>query len=259
MARLSWNQDLYRPYETGIDQGVLYFNNNAIPWNGLVSVTKAPISEPTFTYYFDGIKYFDKKPESSYQITVNALHTPYELNDILGIKELVPGFMLTQQEPTPFNFSYRTNVGDNLGYKLHLVYNAIVSAPNTNYATLSDTTNISSKAFVLKTVPIQFSDINPSAYIVFDSTKMSSEILTFIEDILYGTEDETPRLPNIFELSNIFDNWRPFKVQYNDSGISSLIAEFGDILQTDTDGLFLLVKSQRLKPTSNSNIYRLEF
>lgn len=258
MARLSWNQDVNKKYELGLDQGVLYLEDTVVPWNGLVDVTQIPVNDSVSSYYFDGVKYFDKKQETIYQMNVTALTFPDEFLEVIGHQPLVPGFFLTSQEKKKFGLSYRTQIGDGLGYKLHLVYNAIVKTTSIKHTTIKDVTDIQTQSFIVDTVPLPYDGRNPSSYIVFDSTNADPEAFTFLEHILYGSEESLPRLPNIFELSNIFEYWKPFKVEYDSSGFSTLFPEFGDLFKTRIDGLFLHNQLERLKVTSTPGIYRLE-
>lgn len=261
MARLSWNQDLNRKFEFGIDRGVLYQENGlGVPWNGIVSINEKKIGADVSSYYFDGVKYLDTKTTSFDQMTLTALSYPQEFDEALGNIAISPGFTLTKQKRSNFGLSYRTKIGNDLGYKLHLVYNAIVKSSNIVYETLNDSSNVKTRSWTIDTAPLDYPGLNPSAHIIFDSTKMLSETLDYLESILYGRDDKSPRLPTMFELASIFKSWKPFTIDYVDSGISSLIesSDNSDLAALTIDGLLVPINTTRLGLTSDPGIYRLE-
>lgn len=259
MARLQWNQEINKKYALGLDRGVLYIDGElAVPWNGLISVTETPISESVESYYFDGVKYFDKKHQSVYQMNITALTFPDAFMEAIGHRSLVPGFLLTKQEKIKFNLSYRTKIGDVLGYQIHLVYNAIVKSSDISNETLKDTSDLKTQSWIVDTVPLSYSGHSPSSYIVFNSIDTDPKVLSYLEALIYGSEDSVPRLPNMFELSNIFEYWKPVRVNYDPSGFSILSPEFGDLFRTRLDGIFIHNMMERLKLTSTSGFYRLE-
>lgn len=258
MTRLSWNQDLNRKYEFGVDRGVIYLDDGvSAPWNGIVSVTESQSNNIT-SYYFDGKKNLDVASTTDYKLSLNAFTTPWELNQALGMTSVVPGFVLTNQPKTKFDFSYRTQIGNDLGYKIHLVYNASITPSTLNRSTITDSATLESRSWDIRTAPLVYPNQSPSAHIVFDSTKMPPEVLSLLESIIYGTSTSDPRLPTLFELSNIFEVWNPFKIEYNSSGFSLLVSDLGDISATKIDGIFVILQDTRLNLTSNSGFYRLE-
>lgn len=258
MTRLSWNQDLNRKFEFGVDRGVIYLDDEvSAPWNGIVSVTESQSNTIT-SYYFDGKKNLDVLATTDYKLSLNAFTTPWELNPALGLGSVIPGFILTNQPKTKFDFSYRTQIGNDLGYKIHLVYNASITPSTLNRSTITDSATLESRSWDIRTAPLVYPNQSPSAHIVFDSTKMPPEVLSLLESIIYGTSTSDPRLPTLFELSNIFEVWNPFKIEYNSSGFSLLVSDLGDISATKIDGIFVILQDTRLNLTSNSGFYRLE-
>jgi len=258
MTRLSWNQDLNRKFEFGVDRGVIYLDDEvSAPWNGIVSVTESQSNTIT-SYYFDGKKNLDVLATTDYKLSLNAFTTPWELNSALGLGSVIPGFILTNQPKTKFDFSYRTQIGNDLGYKIHLVYNASITPSTLNRSTITDSATLESRSWDIRTAPLVYPNQSPSAHIVFDSTKMPPEVLSLLESIIYGTSTSDPRLPTLFELSNIFEVWNPFKIEYNSSGFSLLVSDLGDISATKIDGIFVILQDTRLNLTSNSGFYRLE-
>ncbi len=259
MSRLLWDQELNRRYELGVDRGVFYPKvGTPEPWNGLVSINESSVSDGVSSYYLDGIKYFDEVLNSLTQLTVTAMSAPLGLEEALGNVSVVPGFILTKQKKVEFDFSYRTQIGDNLGYKLHLVYNAVAKPSNKKNVTLSNNNSLEPRSWTISSTPVKISELAPMTQIIFDSTKMVPELLSFLEVILYGDDETPPRLPTIFELSNVFKIFKPYQILYSNLGYSNFTLGIGDVLGTKVDGIFSIFDKSRLKPDLNSNFYRLE-
>lgn len=261
MTRLSWNQDLYPKFEFGVDHGVLYPESGiAVPWNGLINVTESPINDGTSSYYFDGVKYLSTRVFSGYQMTLTTVSAPQGFDSALGNVAVSPGFSLTKQQKSKFGMSYRTKIGDNLGFKIHLVYNAVVKSSNIVYLTIDNTGNIKTRSWTIDTTPLDYDRLRPSSHIIFDSTKMLSGTLKYLDTLLYGDETRMPRLPTMFELTNIFESWKPCSIDYEDDGFSPLIQkiEDGDLTALKIDGLLAPIHTTRLGLTSNPGFYRLE-
>jgi hypothetical protein len=259
MTRLSWDQDLNRRFEFGVDRVVLYPENGvATPWNGVVNINENHINDGVSSYYFDGSKYIDLVSNSTSQITLTAFDAPEAFNEALGKVSAVPGFILTRQPKVKFGLSYRTNIGDGLGYKLHLVYNATVTASNITRSTIDKSGDVQTQSWTIDTTPLTYAGLNPSAHIIFDSTKMASGTVDFLEAILYGNDTQISRLPSFFELKNMFESWGPVKIEFDDSGYSALVSGVGDLITTQLDGILVLIQTSRLGLTSDPGIYRLE-
>ena len=186
------------------------------------------------------------------------MSAPLGLEEALGNVSVVPGFILTKQKKVEFDFSYRTQIGDNLGYKLHLVYNAVAKPSNKKNVTLSNNNSLEPRSWTISSTPVKISELAPMTQIIFDSTKMVPELLSFLEVILYGDDETPPRLPTIFELSNVFKIFKPYQILYSNLGYSNFTLGIGDVLGTKVDGIFSIFDKSRLKPDLNSNFYRLE-
>lgn len=208
MTRVTWNNSGDRRYQLGVDRGVLYVDDLGAPWNGLVSVDVAPIGGATKSYYQDGIAFATVSSREEFAATINAFHSPTLFDQCDGSGELAPGVLLTQQRRKPFSFTYRTKIGndlnENLGHKIHLVYNAMVAPSQRNYTTKGDNPEAMTLSWEVRTRPVLFSGMAPSAHIEIDTTQVSPTSLAAFEDILYGTEMENPRLPTPAEVASIF-------------------------------------------------------
>lgn len=211
MTRLSWNSVGERRYETGVDRGVLYpLEGPGVPWNGLISVTESPDGGGAVAYYIDGFKYYNESAPEEFEGTIEAYTYPDEFAVCDGTAELYEGLFITQQPRVAFDMSYRTKVGNdfagqNFGYKIHLIYNALASPSNRNNETIDDSPDAMTFTWDITTSPILVPSRKPSAHFIVESTKAKAATLADLEDILYGTDILVPRMPRPDELITMFD------------------------------------------------------
>lgn len=224
MTRLDWGVPAERYYEDGVDQGVLYIDDVGYVWNGLISVSEKPSGGEHRSYYLDGIKYLQLASAEEYEATINAISSPPEFAVCDGVMSLYQGLFVTQQKRKSFGFCYRTMinnaVGPDQGYKLHLVYNALAAASEQNRQTRSDSHEFSPLSWLVQAVPPSSAGFNfkPSAHFVIDSTLAPAGILTDLENILYGTDDDDPRLPSQTEILSLFEVYATVQVTDNGDG-----------------------------------------
>lgn len=226
MTALEWDKIGDRRYETGVDRGVLFPKDGAaVAWNGLVSVTES-VSRDVKSYYLDGVKYLDRHVPGSYSAKLSAFTYPDELEELLGMREYVPGVFLHDQRAKLFNLSYRTLVGNDTnstehGYKIHIIYN-VLAVPNDNaMASLKDSTDLSPFEWTLSGTPNIMLGVRPTAHISLESERIDSAFLDSLEFLLYGgpstgagtLEDpivtNDPKLPSFFELISMLDALEP--------------------------------------------------
>lgn len=205
MTTLDWSTPGTRKYESGIDRGVLYPQNSpGVAWPGLISVEENPSGGEISSYYFDGVKYLQKESSVDFQGTIAAFYSPVEFDPCEGIKSAF-GMQITYQPKIPFGLAYRTKIGNDtkgpdFGYKLHLVYNAMVATPKKAHNTLSDALNPESLTWDFTCKPIQVTGFRPTAHYIFDSTQTPEDLLFELDRLLYGTQFTDPRLPTEEEL-----------------------------------------------------------
>lgn len=206
MARLVWDQDTKRLYETGTRMGVLYKKDasgayaKGVAWNGLTAVTESPGGAEATDLYADDIKYLGIRSAETFAGTIEAYTYPDEFGECDGTAELVPGVTVGQQVRKPFGFCYRTVVGNDVqgegyGYKLHLVYGATASPSEKGYQTISDSPEAITFSWEFDTTPVNVEGMKPTSLLTVDSTKVDAAKLTALENVLYGTESEEARLP----------------------------------------------------------------
>lgn len=210
-SKMVWDAVGQRKFETGIDRGVLYVENlDGVPWNGLVSVSESPSGGDVTPFYIDGVKYLNLVAREEYEATIEAYIYPDEFAACEGTEAVDNGLFVTHQNKKSFGLCYRTMIGDdvegiNLGYKIHLVYNATVAPSEKNYKTIAETYDLDNFSWHIVAKPPRFAGYKPTAHFIIDSRSTPSELLAEIEDILYGSFDAAARLPSVSELIYLFD------------------------------------------------------
>ena len=193
---LTWDQTGTRKYENGVSQGVLYKKNSqgkwiGVPWNGLTTVTESPEGADKTDLWADNIKYASMRAAETFGGTIEAYTYPEEFESCDGSASLLDGMTIGQQPREAFRLCYRTEQGNdenqNLGYKLHLVYNCTCSPSEKSYETINDSPDAITFSWEFDTNPINVSGKpKGTALIVVDSTKFDPDKLAKLEGILYG-------------------------------------------------------------------------
>jgi hypothetical protein len=211
MTQVVWDQTGERLYETGVDHAVLYLPNNlgvydtGYAWNGMTAVTESPTGAESNPIYADNIKYLDLQSVEEFGGTIEALMYPDEWGVCDGTAEPVPGVKVSQQTRRTFGLSYRTILGNDVakndyGYKLHLVWGALVAPSEKAYATVNDSPETVTFSWEFTTTPVPVGEIEsvtykPTAMMTIDSTKVDAGTLEALEELLYGTVSTDPSLP----------------------------------------------------------------
>ena len=211
---LVWDTVGDRFYETGVDHGVLYIPdaagvyNTGFVWNGLTTVTESPTGAEATPLYADNIKYLNLISAEEFGATVEAFTYPDEFAICDGSAQPSVGLVLGQQTRKQFGLCYRTVLGNDTegqehGYKLHLIYNALAAPSEKGYSSINDSPEAISFSWEISTTPIEIEGYSPAASITIDSTKVDKTKLAALEVILYGKDATTepaaeavdPRLP----------------------------------------------------------------
>ncbi len=205
MAVLTWDQVGERFYETGVDHGVLYIPtagvyDSGVAWNGLISVTESPSGAEPSPQYADNIKYLNLLSTEEFGGTIEAYTFPDEFAQCDGTAFPKVGLAVGQQTRKTFGLSYRTKIGNDtdgqdLGYKLHLVYGALAAPSEKAYATVNDSPEAVTFSWEFTTTPVEVTGLKPTALLTIDSTKVDEADLTTLEALLYGTAAKEPSLP----------------------------------------------------------------
>lgn len=211
MAKLVWDQAGQKFFETGVSNGVLYVSDGqggylkGVAWNGLTSVAENPSGAESNPVYADNIKYLNIISAEEFGATIEAYTYPDEFMECDGSAQVVAGVNIGQQARKSFGISYRTRVGndvagDNLGYKIHVIYNCQAAPSGKTYSTVNESPEAITFSWEVTTTPVPVEGFRPTATIVFDSTKLEAEKMAAVENALYGGASSEPGLPSIEEL-----------------------------------------------------------
>lgn len=215
MSKIVWDAVSKKIWETGIDHGVIYTPTSygvyggGVPWNGLVSVTEKPTGAEANDQYADNIKYLTIYSAEDFEATIEAFTYPEEFAECDGVKFVANGVAISQQARQPFGFCYRTimgndTLGQEFGYKIHIVYGCMVTPSEKGYETINDSPEAITFSWDLTTIPVPVPGMRPTAHICIDTTNADPEKVAALEAILYGDDDTDARLPTPSEIIDLF-------------------------------------------------------
>ena len=220
MAKLVWDQDGQRFYETGIDHGVLYKYDTYKPteqsepitgympgvaWNGLTSVSETPEGGEANDIYADNIKYLTLMSAENLNVSIEAYTYPDEFMECDGTYQPIKGMRIHQQRRKKFGLVYRTKIGndtegDSLGYKIHVIYNGLAAPSDAQYQTVNDSPEAITFSWEVSTTPIEVGEINdveykPTSRVVIDSRDFvgtaKEENFRLLEAYLFGRDSSS--------------------------------------------------------------------
>lgn len=217
MTRISWDNTT-PSYTAGCDQGVLYLDNVGIPWNGLVSVEEVSASIISSEEYFEGVRCLLQQLSEDFKGQVAAYTYPVEFSEYLGYDDNHDDSIEKR-----FGFSYRT--GDSRTGKIHLIYN-VVTLPLSDYEISSRYSTVNPTLFnwVFETIPVEHTNIRPTAHIYVDLSVLDESIIANLEAVIYGSGSTTAKLPTILELITILDPSNTVSVVDNGDGTWTITA-----------------------------------
>ena len=215
MAVLTWDQTGEKLYETGVQKGVLYPMDGAVygkgvAWNGLTAVNETPSGAESTKLYADDIKYLDIRSAEEFGATIEAYASPEEFDACDGTAELAGGVNIGQQNRKGFGFCYRSTIGNdteynNYGYKLHIIYGLTASPSERSYSTVNDSPEAATLSWEVSSTPVNVAGFKPTSIVTINSKKINAEALKEIEDALYGTVSEEPKILLPDEIKAICD------------------------------------------------------
>lgn len=224
MPRIEWDQTGERRYETGVDHGVLYPVSNSgtystgVAWNGLTTVTESPSGAEASPQYADNIKYLNLVSAEEFGATIEAFMYPEEFGECDGTAAPLPGVAIGQQTRKKFGLSYRTKVGNDTvgqdyGYKIHLIWGALAAPSEKAYATVNDSPEPITFSWEVTTEPVAIGGdyaslkLKPTASMTLDSTVLTAAQMQAVEDVLYGAGSaSTARLPLPAEILSLLED-----------------------------------------------------
>lgn len=203
---IAWDKTGEHLFETGVDHGVLYLPdsagnyNDGVAWNGLTTITESPEGAEGEKQYADNIAYLTLVSAEEWKGSIAAFTYPEEFGVCDGTAAPVPGLQIGQQSRKPFGLCYRTKVGNDtvgqdFGYKLHLAYGLTASPSEKEYATINDSPEAIEFSWDFTSNPVAVPGMSPASLITVDSTKVSKEKITALEEVLYGKGSTAPKLP----------------------------------------------------------------
>lgn len=206
MPRLEWDKVGERLYETGVDQGVLYVQDETgaypegVAWSGLRSVSESPSGAEPSPLYADNIKYLNLLSTEEFAATIGAYYSPEEFDACDGTATLAKGVTIGQQKRKTFGLCYRTKIGNDIdgdehGYKIKIIYGALAKPSQKEYQSVNNDPSAIELSWEVSTTPVKVTGMKPTATLEIDSTKIDAEKLKTLEDILYGSGEKKARLP----------------------------------------------------------------
>ena len=214
MAKLVFDAVGSRFFETGVKNGVLFVQGedgeyeNGVVWNGLTAVTESPSGAEATPLYADDMKYVVLYSTEEFGATIEAYTYPEEFEQCDGSAQLGTGVTIGQQQRKSFGLVYKTVIGNDiqgqeLGYKIHIIYGAKAAPSEKAFATINDSPEAITFSWELSTVPVPVEGHRPTSTVVIDSTKVNAEKLATLEGKLFGTESEESTLPLPDEIAAI--------------------------------------------------------
>lgn len=182
-------------------------HTNGVSWSGVTDVTCKPSGRDKSPLYTKDVKVRTLFTQEEHTGSIQAICYPDAFNPCLGIEVVFPdetyGLIMHHQEHAPFGLCYRRMLGDGNGpkgdYELWLIYNATVLSMSGDSAKTVNTSGDSS----IPQFTFEYESVG-SVYTI-RSDQVSAVCLSALEDVLYGTEDTVPRLPELNELRQIFE------------------------------------------------------
>jgi hypothetical protein len=238
VTRIAWGSTGSRFYENGVDRGVLYVGEaDGVPWNGLTSITENVSGGAAKPYYIDGEKYLNTATREEYTATLTAYTYPDEFEPCDGITQVRSGFKATNQRRQSFGLTYRTMIGNDLtptaGYKIHIIYNVLASPAQHAYKSISTAQDPDDFSWTLTSLPPVMLGYKRTSHFIVDSRDIDSDTLSGIEDILYGTDSTSPRLPDVAEILDLIDTGDHLTVTDNGDGTFTMSAPIADLVMLD--------------------------
>ena len=205
-GKLGWDKTGERFYETGVKNCALYVQDSTgaypkgVTWNGITAITESPSGAEASPIYADDIKYLNLISAEEFGATIEAYTYPDEFAQCDGSAEIATGITIGQQVRKAFGIAYKTTLGNDidgneLGYKLHIIYGCKAAPSEKAYATINDSPEVITFSWEISTTPVNIEGFKPTANITIDSTKIEANKLAALEAVLFGSNDTEARLP----------------------------------------------------------------
>lgn len=227
---LTWDNPGDRVYQSGLDKGVLYLpDGSAVPWNGLTSVIEH-FNKSVAPVYYDGMKIQDMVSFGDFSATMKAITYPEEFESLEGVDTYRRGMFVHDQVPKVFGLCYRTRFGDDLGgdevgFRLHVLYNVTAIPTDKTYASVSNDPNLVEFEWTLTAVPEETPGYRPTAHFSWDTRDFDPMLLEDLEKILYGSSTADAILLPMPDLVSFIRDWYRVKITDNGDGTWTATAD----------------------------------
>lgn len=230
MAKLVWDKEGERYYETGVSQCALYLKSltkegyeNGVAWNGITSISESPSGAEATDLYADDKKYLSLYSAEELSASIEAYTYPEEFKACDGSAALnnVAGIILGQQQRQMFGIAYVTTqgndeVGNNYNKRLHLIYGCKASPSERSYSTINDSPEAITFSWELTTQKVDMSGLktNDVSLITIDKKAIEADYPSnalngdksgwdLILDYVYGTDNTSASLPTPAQILKI--------------------------------------------------------
>lgn len=203
--KLVWDEDGKRLYTTGIDRVALYLKNTdgtgyetGVAWSGVSAIEESPSGAEAQAIYADNIKYLELISKEDFGMSITAYYSPKEFDACDGCVT-VNGVRIGQQSRRQFGLVYRTKigndiVGDDYGYEYHICYNLRASVSSKSHNTINDSPEAQELSWEITSTDAPIQGYKSAAQLVIRSTDITSEQMTKLENLLFGTDETDPTL-----------------------------------------------------------------
>ena len=204
--KLVWDNVGERFYETGVKNCALYLQHTdgsypkGVAWNGISAINESPSGAESSPIYADDTKYLNLIPNEELSASIEAYTYPDEFAECDGSAEIATGITIGQQPRKAFGLAYKTTLGNDIvgneyGYKLHLLYGCKAAPSEKAYSTINDSPEAITFSWEISTTPVNVKGFKPTSNLTIDSSKVAPEKLAALEAILFGSESAEARLP----------------------------------------------------------------
>ena len=204
--KLVWDNVGERFYETGVKNCALYLQNTdgsypkGVAWNGISAINESPSGAEASPIYADDTKYLNLISNEELSASIEAYTYPDEFAECDGSAEIATGITIGQQPRKAFGLAYKTTLGNDIvgneyGYKLHLLYGCKAAPSEKAYSTINDSREAITFSWEISTTPVNVKGFKPTSNLTIDSSKVDPEKLATLEAILFGSESAEARLP----------------------------------------------------------------
>lgn len=209
MARITWGELVNRRFEKGVRRGVLYVDDDGVPWNGLTSVNEQPSGAEASPQYADDILYVNLTSAELYGATIEAFTYPVEFEECLGNDELGVGVWIAQQDRKNFGFSFTNTEGNasdpDYDEVVTIVYGAAAAPSERAHNTVNESPELAQLSFTITTTPVPVEGKRPTSRLRVRKSDFDAGAWDDFLDVIYGSAGDDARLPTPVEVNELLN------------------------------------------------------